>query len=298
MKSLIINTSNFHEFSYIVPYIRHCHEDKYNSKWILEKRKIIDYELIYITKGKGQFIIDDKQYTVQENDLLLLKPKKYHCAASIIHPFQFMCLHFDLFISRQINLIDHSGYRIHESIPAKPVKYYKAVIDYPEYAKISDHDYFKLLFNQIISEKIGRKPGYIIVMKALFNELLFYLFRKTENNDLKVTVPPEIESIIDFIKSNYMRRIYLSDISRHIHLQSTYVSSLFKKHTGFTITSFINNYRIAKAKELLLNTSNKVSDIAYETGFFDSHHLTRLFKEHEGMTPGQYRELGLKANCN
>ena len=53
--------------------------------------------------------------------------------------------------------------------------------------------------------------------------------------------------------------------------------------------SYLNNIRVEKAKELLISSDLSIADIGNQVGFSDQSYFNKIFKEHEGMTPGQYR---------
>lgn len=291
MSTVVINSQNYADYSYIIPYIRYCAEDRYQAAWELEQRKISDYEFLFITAGTGQFIIENRVYDVKPNDLVLFKPDTLYKGNSVTLPFNFLCIHFDLYISRAINTIEVRRNFLYESVPSKPVKYHRTVLDFPEYTCVSDSSYIQHLLKRIIHESTKKSLGYNTVIKSLFIEMIFNLYRQKSKIQLQDVFKPEIQTIIDYIRANYMHSIKLSDIANHIHLQPSYISSLFKRHYGYTITEFIRLHRITVAKGLLLKTDRIIEDIACSTGFYDIHHFSRVFKQHEGLTPGQYREI-------
>ena len=75
------------------------------------------------------------------------------------------------------------------------------------------------------------------------------------------------------------------------NLSKHYFSDLMKKETGRTAKDHINEYVIAKAKNLLLSSQNSISEIAYDLGFNYPHYFTRLFKAKTGQSPSEYREI-------
>ena len=77
----------------------------------------------------------------------------------------------------------------------------------------------------------------------------------------------------------------------HVHLSPNYLSDLLKKETGKNMKEHINDFVVDKAKTILLNSSNQVSEIAYDLGFNYPHYFSRLFKKKTGMTPQEYREV-------
>ena len=67
------------------------------------------------------------------------------------------------------------------------------------------------------------------------------------------------------------------------------LSDKMKALTGQSINELIQNVRIKKATELLINSDMNVSEIAYETGFNDPYYFSRLFKKYHNMSPSDYR---------
>ncbi|BCS81899.1 response regulator transcription factor [Anaerocellum diazotrophicum] len=103
-----------------------------------------------------------------------------------------------------------------------------------------------------------------------------------------------IKKVIDYIKDNYNSgEISLSDISEKFFVSPSYLSRLFKKETGKNLSDFINEYRIEKAKHLLLTTDLKTYEVADRVGIPDPHYFSRLFKRYTGYSPSEYKE-GIK----
>lgn len=288
---IVINEENYSKYTQFIPYIRYCAEDKYYEPWELKRRKISDYEFIFITEGSGQFTIRDDSFYVKTNDLILIGPEVLHSGKSDITPFKFLCIHFDLYVSKIINDLQVTQQYFPAAIPSKPVSYHKAVVRFPEHTVISESSYIQMLFKRIINEKARQRPGFNCVIKSIFTDLLINLYRQKYNKPPENIRSNEIQLAVDYIKKNYMDSISLLDLSGFVHLQQTYLSSLFKKQIGYSITEFIKLYRISVAKSLLLETDKKINNIANDVGFYDLHHFSRVFKEYEGLTPVQYRQI-------
>jgi AraC-like DNA-binding protein len=81
---------------------------------------------------------------------------------------------------------------------------------------------------------------------------------------------------------------YLAD---KVHLSASYLSDLLKKETGMNAQDHIHYYLIEEAKNILLNTDNSVSEVAYSLGFEYPQYFSKLFKQKTGHTPIEYRNL-------
>lgn len=84
----------------------------------------------------------------------------------------------------------------------------------------------------------------------------------------------------------------LNTVADHIHMSPNYFSTIFSQQAGETFIEFLTEARMQKAKELLMSTQMRPSDIAQEVGYQDSHYFGYLFKKTSGCTPKEYRDRG------
>lgn len=102
------------------------------------------------------------------------------------------------------------------------------------------------------------------------------------------TIP--IRKAIDYIQSNFNKRISLSDIAESAGMNTKYFCSYFKKHTLTTPITYITTLRIRHAKTLLRERQLSVLEIALSCGFDNVSYFIRKFKDATGQTPVQYRK--------
>lgn len=96
---------------------------------------------------------------------------------------------------------------------------------------------------------------------------------------------------ITMIHFDIQANLSLRRIAEQLNVTPTYLSALFKKECGCTLTEYINKTRIEHAAHLLCNTNKQVQNIAGECGIQDTNYFVRLFRRYTGMTPTQYRKL-------
>ena len=99
-----------------------------------------------------------------------------------------------------------------------------------------------------------------------------------------------IKRAINFIDHNYDQNISLEDVAKVINLSKQYVCHIFKKETGQNLSHYINQVRIEKAKQLLLNPANSNKDIYSMVGFSNQQYFSRVFKKMTNMTTSEYKE--------
>ncbi len=101
--------------------------------------------------------------------------------------------------------------------------------------------------------------------------------------------PPAIIKARKFIEENYMEELCLSQVAAEVHTSMFYFCKLFKHATGMNFTLYVSRVRVEKAKNLLLNPSLRISEIAYEIGFQSLTHFNRVFRRIAGQSPTDYR---------
>ena len=112
---------------------------------------------------------------------------------------------------------------------------------------------------------------------------LTFEFEKVKHADV-------VYKVIEYIKSNYQNRISLEEIARITYMSRTYLSSLFKKETGYSISEYINNIRISRAQNFLVESDLDIAEIARMCGFEDQSYFTKVFRRISGVTPKKYRD--------
>lgn len=100
-----------------------------------------------------------------------------------------------------------------------------------------------------------------------------------------------IISCIDYIYAHIKERITIEDLAEYTGLSASYLSRLFKKETGVSISDYVREKKIEKAQHLLKFCDYSLVEIANYLSFSSQSHFIQLFKEFTGMTPKKYRDL-------
>ncbi|MCF7926193.1 MAG: response regulator [Candidatus Izimaplasma sp.] len=95
---------------------------------------------------------------------------------------------------------------------------------------------------------------------------------------------------IDYIKQNYPDpSMSLEQLSQELNVSISYLSMLFKKHSGYTFSKYLIKMRMDKAKELLKTSDLKIVDISVKVGYKDVYYFSHSFKKVTGSSPREYR---------
>lgn len=173
------------------------------------------------------------------------------------------------------------------------------------FRKAPEPDSMILFFKNLVSEEVDQVVmdqqkrfhiigGYVQQMDraetlsqllAIFHELRYQLYENPDAQKLNKTVA----SIIHYISVHYAQNMPLEQIAGAVELSPNYICSLFKKETGINLYQYIMEFRISRAKELLLSTNLKSYEIAEKTGFSDESYFSRSFKKVTGQSPVEFR---------
>ena len=95
------------------------------------------------------------------------------------------------------------------------------------------------------------------------------------------------------IENHYMtEEISLNTVAISVGMSPSYFSSIFSKEAGKTFVEYLTEVRIEKAKEFLMCSSMKTSEIGYEVGYKDPHYFSYIFKKVQGCSSKEYRARG------
>lgn len=99
-----------------------------------------------------------------------------------------------------------------------------------------------------------------------------------------------IDNAVAYINEHYADEdISLDSVAEAINISANYLSALFSHKVGLSFVEYITKKRMAKAKQLLRNTSKRSGEIACEIGYKDPRYFSFVFKKNQGCTPSQYR---------
>jgi len=105
-----------------------------------------------------------------------------------------------------------------------------------------------------------------------------------------------VQEAIKYIDKNYNQSINLESVADYVHLNPQYFSRYFKSKVGINFIDYLCTYRIKKAKDMLLNTDNNITEISQKVGYFDSSYFSKVFFKSVGMTPHKFRFENRKQN--
>ena len=110
--------------------------------------------------------------------------------------------------------------------------------------------------------------------------------RKSKISSLHIAV------CLDYIYDHLHTHITAEQLAKLTGLNISYLSRLFKKETGQSFVSYLTDYRMDRAEEMVLNTDEKSYKIAEKVGYQDANYFSYVFKKKFGVSPSKYRASG------
>ena len=216
------------------------------------------YDLTMVLGGSLEYRINNRRFSLKENDLILLPPgtKRERLKTegkTVYASFNFRTdeePNIPLFLENAVNKeIRMMVYACHEMGE-----------DRSEYAHAA--------FEHMTS--------------AILNAIRAHVTRSA-NSDLT-------QNILAYIHENYRRPLRLKKLAAEMNYSVVYCDQTFKKDVGVSIVHYLIDYRIAKVKEFLIENVISLKEIAERTGFGECNYLSRQFKQRTGISPLRFRK--------
>ncbi|QCT01489.1 transcriptional regulator, AraC family [Paenibacillus algicola] len=160
-----------------------------------------------------------------------------------------------------------------------------------DYVEEPQLDMTSIIDTLIRSETVHDMKEQLIL---LVRKVCEYTFERRESQiteGRQRAVQELVHEVIMYIEANVSNvNLNVSMIGEKVQMSPSYVSRLFKQHTGEGILEYLNNYRVKQAKELIEDHQIGIKEVAEKVGYSDATTFIRIFKKYEGVTPGKYRD--------
>jgi AraC-like DNA-binding protein len=251
-------------------YFEHC-----EPNWYVPSAPASNHILLLITNGSITYSVDDQPLTLHKGDVLFVPQGAVrHAANSAKEAHDMYVAHF-----RYIG----EG----EGLP---------MLINPRYhlTRLFQFDYVKQRFS-LLTQHWLRKTAYAeTICHSILLELLAVI---NEESDSQV-IPSKAHSIVlqlqSYILNHYHRTITMTELAQHVERTPNYVSMIFKQETGQTLTSYMQQIRIAAACDLLINSQMNVGEISDSLGFCEQSYFNKVFKQITGTLPSTYMKEKVK----
>ena len=140
-------------------------------------------------------------------------------------------------------------------------------------------------------ESVIKEYDYYWSTDNVFDNMHYYLCEGAGilKKHLETNEPSAISRAKQYIREFFSMSLTLKSMSDYLGMSEAYFSNYFKKYTNQTFKQYLTDVRIRYAKQMLLDGSIRLEDIAESVGYNDKKYFSRVFKRETGYTPGEYR---------
>lgn len=243
-------------------------------------------ELEYVSEGEGVQILNQQTIPFSKGKLALLLPTDFHevYINKENKPYVYNVKFTEQMLDRDLFDILYNANRI-------------------LYADIPQEAQAELLgeFLALEKENNGNAMLKTKAIKCILQRILIYLVRymgtdsdqKHMVNQASPVLSDIVVQVMSYIKHNYRNSITLEDIADSVHLSPNYLSGLFRKTIGITITEYLMSVRMRNAIVYLINSDKTIQEISEAVGYNSYEHFERLFKRRFGISPKEFRQYGV-----
>lgn len=240
-----------------------------------EKGRILsEYQLLYISKGKGTFVSKNHKKTeIKAGDMFLLFPHEWHNYAP--HKSTGWNEYWIGFEGSTIdNIVKHAFFS--KSKPIFNIGLNEEVVN---------------LYSRTIGVAERQLAGFQQMLAGAVNYLLGIAYSQHKLSSLQgLNVTDQIEKAKIIIHESYKDNISLEHIAEQVNMSYSWFRRVFKEYCGLTPLQYIQEVRMQKSKEYLSNTLLSSQEIAYIVGFESADYFCTVFKKKNKVTPIQYRK--------
>ena len=230
-----------------------------------------DYQILYISSGKGTFVLDGEEIELAQGTAVLFRP----------YEPQIYCFHIqDRAEYCWCHFTGNDVETMLEKCHITP--------DQMVFQADTSSDY-SVLFLQMIRELQIKQGEYNEILELCLRHLLLLLNRGQRSDTSQRKALGSIKSAIGHFYRNYNQNIKVMDFAERHLVSPSWFAEHFKEATGCSPQQFIIQLRITNAMHMLDNTEYTVSQVASAVGYTNTQYFHRLFQKHTGMTPMEYR---------
>lgn len=252
------------------------HYDHLQSPTMIMPHWHMNLELLYIQRGTICVTLESGKIVASRGQIVVINANVVHSIESLTQESYYFCLIIDSTFAQKL------GFDVINT----------------RYKSLTDDLEMKNIFQLIINEGTLQKAFYKKAIRALCHTMLILLHRNqifTQDESISneyftyenVNI---VKRILRYIQTNYSRDFTLDDLANIATVSKFHMCRVFKEITLITINQYIIQVRLERAKELLIEDSMSISDIAESCGFANVSYFTKTYKKHYGHSPSQSKK--------
>lgn len=238
------------------------------------------YEILYVTENDRIISVNDDDYVLDHSCIALIPPYIFHgsLGGSVPPQTRYMISFKEAFLENYRKIFDV------DLLSCFNLKYIVIKLNEAQQEEIA------ILLKKMTLLHEQKDDEYKKIKCLLCLCDLLSSCTQIQSNITSLTVNgSDMTELIKYIQKNYYEDITLDLLSKRFRINKYKLSRNFKIYTGTNMLNYINKIRIENAKAMLSDTNMKITNIAGKTGFNNTTHFNRVFKEETGCSPSLYR---------
>lgn len=249
------------------------------------------YEIYLVLQGTGTYLVGDRLYPLHAGSLTIIHPNVIH------RPFHGQSKEFHRYVlSIDESYLDqlHAICQLSDlSIPRLLSERHPDSSHY--FLSTQQLDRVQTILAELTQALAGREMSYELAVLRSIADFFLLVFGLQEENAAKHTGDQHlVGDVLSYLIGHHHEPLLIEDLVTRFPVSRSQLFTLFKETTGTTIKQFLIEYRLNKAKRLLMETDLAISEVSSAVGFGDMSHFFHVFKKETGLTPKQYRVEAFK----
>ncbi|MDF2660339.1 MAG: helix-turn-helix protein [Paenibacillus sp.] len=252
-------------------------------------------ELIYVASGRATHLFQDISYEIGEGDVFIINPgEKHGYVVGAGQSIQVINCLFEpgfipMYLLRELSLSDRLDFFYVQPFLNGDARFYHKLKLRGETA-----DKTKGILEELHQEMQQQKPGYQALVQLRMTELFILLSRYYNERNTNIGMPSSSELLVrrvcGYVERHYDQKITLPLLSELFYIGVRQLNRQFNRHLGTSVIGYVQRIRMERAKRLLVETDEKINQIAELVGYEDAASFSRTFTREVGCPPGKYRE--------
>lgn len=250
-------------------------QEVYSEEWKNIQHTHKCSELFYILEGKGAFLIENKKYPVEMNDLVFINPNILHTEiGQKAFPLKYVVLGIE-------------GLEWISGDEGESVNY--RILSFK-----NRRSQILFFLQNMLSEVTGKLPGYHTMCQRYMDILILLLNRQTNFSVSTITVNKKATGLCDsvrrYIDTHYWETITLDVLAAVFHSNKYHIVHLFTEEFGTSPIQYLITKRIEEGEKLLLTTDYSMVQISRFCGFSSPSYFSQIFKKQKNCSPKEFRK--------
>ena len=229
------------------------------------------HSLVVVISGNGKLICDHETIHLTEEKCVLIPP------------------------NQKINVHNETGALCFYHLTFKIIQLQEGQTGcfsmFTQFQELGCHPFSQCtnLLEIIYRQRLAMDELSLFEQHVRFQEFMLFIMNQNVPNQQQKSVRQSVEQSIKYLQKHYERDWTVEQLAELAAVPRWNYSRIFKDITGQIPLNFLNNVRLEKAKQLLVTTNDRIFEISQTVGFNNEYYFNRRFKEHVGISPGQYR---------